>query len=258
MYSKEELQHGLSTRIIGKKIFVFDTIDSTNACAKLLGEAGTEEGCVVTSDFQTSGRGRHGHAWIANPGENLLFSLLLRPALSTESAGLLTLYASAAIARAIEHATGQRIECKWPNDLLLNGKKISGILLENSFQQEALSYSVIGAGINVNQREFPSELGDRATSLARERTTACDRKNLLQAILREMDLLYQDVQKGDFDLVTKEWARRCTMFGRSITVEQHDRTISGIALRLNRDGGLVVETPRGTETVYAGDVSVVA
>jgi BirA family biotin operon repressor/biotin-[acetyl-CoA-carboxylase] ligase len=258
MYSKEELQQGLSTRVIGKKIFVFETIDSTNACTKLLGEAGTEEGCVVTADFQTSGRGRHGHSWVANPGENLLFSLLLRPVLSTESAGLLTLYASVAIARAVEKEIGGTIECKWPNDLLLNGKKISGILLENSFQQEALAYSVIGAGINVNQPEFPTELNDRATSLARERKTACDRKHLFQTILQEMDLLYQDVRKGDFSLVIKEWARRCTMFGRPVTVEQHDRTISGIVLRLNDDGGLVLETPQGTKTVYAGDVSVVA
>jgi BirA family biotin operon repressor/biotin-[acetyl-CoA-carboxylase] ligase len=258
MYSKEELQQGLSTHVIGKRVFVFETIDSTNACAKLLGEAGTEEGSVVTSDFQTSGRGRHGRAWIANPGENLLFSLLLRPTLSPELAGLLTLFASVAIARGVEKEIGRPIECKWPNDLLLNGKKISGILLENSFQHEALAFSVIGAGLNVNQHEFPTELADRATSLALERKTACDRKHLFQTILQEMDFLYQDVRKGDFNLVTKEWAARCTMFGRQVTVEQHDRTISGIALRLNDDGGLVLETPEGTQTVYAGDVSVVA
>jgi BirA family biotin operon repressor/biotin-[acetyl-CoA-carboxylase] ligase len=258
MYSKEELQHGLSTQVIGKKIFVFETIDSTNACAKLLGEAGTEEGCVVTSDFQTSGRGRQGRSWVANPGENLLLSFLIRPTVSTGSAGLLTLFASVAIARAVEKEIGRPVECKWPNDLLLNGRKISGILLENTFQHEALAYSVIGAGINVNQREFPEEIADRATSLAREHKTTLDRKHLFQTILKEMDLLYKDVRNGNFSLVTKEWAKRCTMFGHPVTVAEHDQTISGIALRLNDDGGLVLETPHGTRTIYAGDVRVVA
>jgi BirA family biotin operon repressor/biotin-[acetyl-CoA-carboxylase] ligase len=157
----------------------------------------------------------------------------------------------------VEKASGCPIECKWPNDLLLNGKKFCGILLENTIQQSGLSYSVIGAGVNVNQTAFPPELEQRATSLARECSTTYDRKELLQRILREMDSLYDDVRLGKLDRVSKEWANRCTMFGQLVTVEQHDRTISGVAVKLHYDGGLVLETPTGTTTVYAGDVTVV-
>ena len=129
MYSKEELQQGLNTQVVGSKIFVFETIDSTNACARTLGDAGTQEGAVVVTNFQTSGRGRLGRTWLAEPDANLLFSVLLRPRISVDVSGQLTLYASVAIARAIEQCVGAPVECKWPNDLLLNGKKFCGILL---------------------------------------------------------------------------------------------------------------------------------
>jgi len=257
MLAKEEIERGLNTRLIGRKTFVFETIDSTNACTKTLGDAGMEEGAVVLAEFQTTGRGRHGRSWLAQPGQNLLFSVLLRPAIPKDLSGLLTLYASVAVARAVESMTGCAIECKWPNDLLLNGKKFCGILLENVFQQGELSYSVIGVGINVNQMEFPSELELRATSLARECRSTYDRAHLLQLILHEMDSLYDDVRRGKLESVSKEWSARCTMFGQEVSVEQHHTIISGVAVKLHYDGGLVLDTPSGTTTIYAGDVTIV-
>jgi len=258
MYSKEELSQGLETAIVGKKFFVFDTIDSTNACARTLGDAGTAEGAVVVADFQTSGRGRLGRTWIAEPGENLLLSVLLRPRISIANTGLLTLFASVGIARAIERHIGEPVECRWPNDLLLHGKKFCGILLENLFQQSEVSYAIIGAGINVNQRIFPDEISPRGTSLAIETGMSFDRKKVLQTVLSELDTLYPPVQRGDFDAIVPEWIKRCTMFGKPVTVQQHDHTMSGIARRLNHDAGLVIETDTGLQTVYAGDVSVVS
>jgi BirA family biotin operon repressor/biotin-[acetyl-CoA-carboxylase] ligase len=258
MYSKDELSQGLTTEIVGKKIFVFDSIDSTNACARALGDAGTAEGTVVIADFQTNGRGRLGRSWQAEPNSSLLFSVLLRPPISIETSGLLTLYASVAIARATERTIGQPVECKWPNDLLLGGKKFCGILLENSFQQGGLSYAVVGAGVNVSQQSVPPELSERATSLAIATGKMIDRKLLFHSILSEMDALYQQARKGDFAYITSEWTRRCSIFGKSVTVQQHDRIISGTALRLNEDAGLVIRTQEGPETVYAGDVTLVS
>jgi len=258
MYSKEELSKGLDTSIVGRKFFVFDTIDSTNACARTLGDAGTAEGAVVVADFQTSGRGRLGRTWIAEPGESLLLSVLLRPRVSIANAGLLTLFASVGIARAIERHIDEPVECKWPNDLLVRGKKFCGILLENLFQKTEVSYAVIGAGINVNQKKFPAEIASRGTSLAIETGRTFDRKKLLQAVLTELDTLYPPVQEGDFDAIVPEWIKRCTMFGKPVTVEQDNHTMSGIARRLNHDAGLVIETGTGLQTVYAGDVSVVS
>ncbi|MBI3111589.1 MAG: biotin--[acetyl-CoA-carboxylase] ligase [Ignavibacteriales bacterium] len=257
MLSKEEVQRGLNTRIVGKKMFVFESIDSTSTCAKALGDAGTEEGAVVVAEHQSQGRGRHGRTWEAEPEKNLLFSILLRPSLEKDSAGLLSFYASVAIARAIESTTGIPVECKWPNDLLINGRKCSGILLENSYQQNVLSYSVVGAGVNVNQIEFPSAFGNRVTSLALECGNEYDRKQILQKILGELDLLYLSVMREDFSRILDEWLRRCRMFGHDVTVRHHNREVRGTAVRLNEDGGLVIQTSGGITTVYAGDVSVV-
>ena len=258
MYSKEELQQGLTTQVVGSKIFVFETIDSTNACARTLGDAGTQEGAVVVTNFQTSGRGRLGRTWLAEPDANLLFSVLLRPRISVDVSGQLTLYASVAIARAIEQCVGAPVECKWPNDLLLNGKKFCGILLENSSQQSELSYAVIGAGINLNQQSLSPEIASRATSLSIETGKTFDRKQVFHVVLQELDLLYKSARKGDFSFIEAEWTRRCLMFGKTVTVQQHDHTIAGTVLRLNHDAGLVIATSDGLQTIYAGDVTLIS
>jgi BirA family biotin operon repressor/biotin-[acetyl-CoA-carboxylase] ligase len=258
MYSKQELSQGFATQVVGNKFFVFEKIDSTNACARTLGDADTPEGAVVVADFQTNGRGRQGRTWFSEPESNLLFSVLLRPVVKIEMAGLLTLYASAAVARAIEQCVGESVECKWPNDLLLRGKKFCGILLENSFQQSGLGYAIVGIGINVNQKTLPPEIAGGATSLARETGREYDRKKVLHAVLTEMDFLYSAAGKGDFSLVVTEWTKRCLMFGKSVKVQQHEHMIEGTALRLNHDGGLVISRNGLEQTVYAGDVTLVS
>ncbi len=257
MYSKEELQRGLKTKIIGKKLFTFDTIDSTNACAKTLAAAGTEEGAVVVSDFQTKGRGRQGRSWFTEPGTNLLLSCILRPCISMEQVGLLTIFASVSVGRALQAVTSTVVECKWPNDLLINKKKCCGILVENSINKQSLEYAVVGIGINVKQKSFPQEIKGRATSLALEFGTEFDRREIFQKVLEELDVLYSDVGKGNFEPVINEWNARCTMFGRKITVTQAETKISGTALRLSDDGGLVIDTVEGKKTIYAGDVTVI-
>jgi BirA family biotin operon repressor/biotin-[acetyl-CoA-carboxylase] ligase len=256
MLSKEELQQGLSTHIVGRKLFVFASIDSTNACAKTLADAGTEEGAVVVADFQTAGQGRQGRSWQSEPGANLLFSCILRPQLPQEQAGLLTFYASVAVARALEAVAGTTIECKWPNDVLLNGKKCCGILLENSFVGGAISSSILGIGVNINQLHFPPDLEKRATSLRRELGMEFNRNHILQAILGELDALLPEVKQGAFERILSEWNARCTMFGKSITIANHDSTFVGTALRLHTDGGLVVDTAEGRRIVYSGDITV--
>lgn len=258
MYSKEELLQGLNTLVVGNKIFVFEKIDSTNACARTLGDVDTPEGAVVIADFQTNGRGRQGRIWVSEPHSNLLFSVLLRPTVKIELAGLLTLYASTAVARAIEQCIGEPVECKWPNDLLLHGKKFCGILLENSFHQSDLGYAVIGVGINVNQQALPPEIAERSTSLARETGKEYDRKKIFQAVLTEMDGLYKSAGKGDFSRIVTEWTKRCLMFGKSVKVQQDDQVLEGTALRLNHDGGLIISASGREQIVYAGDVTLVS
>jgi BirA family biotin operon repressor/biotin-[acetyl-CoA-carboxylase] ligase len=254
--SKENLQGGLKTSLFGSKLFFFESIDSTNASAKTLAQAGSSEGTVVTAEFQTHGRGRHGRSWTATAGENLLFSVVLRPALPRASAGLLTFFAAVSVARGIEQVCGTPIEYKWPNDLLLKNRKTCGILLENSFGDRTIDYAVIGVGINVNQREFNGDLGRRATSLALEIGRPVDRIKLFSSIMTSMESAYGDVRSGDFSGLLKDWNARCTMFGHQVTVAQNDGGISGKAVGLNADGGLILETATGRRTIYAGDISL--
>ena len=256
MLSKEEILKDLATKCIGKKLFVFKSLDSTNVCAKTLAEAGAEDGTVVVADFQSEGRGRLGRRWEAKPGTSLLFSTVLRPALPNESAGLLTFFVAISVARALERETGLPVECKWPNDLLLNGKKVSGILIENSVSQQNLAYSVAGIGLNVEQESFPEQLQEKATSVLKESGKKIDRTSLLRCILLEMDELYDDVRSQRFGRILKDWNSRCTMFGKNITVLQHDHRVDGSAVGLSSEGGLILETAHGTETVYAGDVTI--
>jgi len=256
VYSKQELQEGLSVSLIGKKIFAFETIDSTNSCAKTLAEAGMEEGSVVLADFQSAGKGRLGRTWFSEPGKNLLFSFILRPDMDSRSAGTLSLFAAAGVARGIESFTGRCIECKWPNDLLLRGNKFCGILLESSFSADKLDYAVIGVGINVNQTEFDSGLLHRSTSLSIETGAPLDRKALFQSILHSLDSLYAQMQNRNNSGVMKEWLSRNSMIGKQTTVFQDGQKFSGIVQAFNEDGSMVLSTSGGLQSFYSGDVTL--
>lgn len=257
MIPKDHILKGLKTNVVGKKLFVFESIDSTNACAKTLAETGTPEGTVVVADYQTAGRGRLGRTWISEPGCNLLFSIVLRPTLPKESSSLLTFFSAVFIARALEKISDHPVECKWPNDILMNGKKCCGILLENSFTLDRLDFSVVGIGINVNQSRFDDNLAERATSMIREYGTEVDRTKFLQTLLREADTLLPALKKGETKTIMDEWNKRCTMFGKPVTLSHGDDIVSGTALRLNGDGGLIIKTQTGQSTFYAGDVTIV-
>jgi BirA family transcriptional regulator, biotin operon repressor / biotin---[acetyl-CoA-carboxylase] ligase len=256
MYSEQELQRSLTTKVFGRKLFVYESLDSTNRCAKAFASKGAEEGTVVIADIQTAGRGRFGRTWLAEPGSSILFSVVLRPAFCKEKIGLLSYFAAAGIALAVEPLTGIPFECKWPNDILINGRKFCGILMESTFQKNELDYIIIGIGINVNQMNFPGELEGKATSLRKECGREFDRKSLICTILSSLESLYGDVQKGDFNTVLREWKTRATLFRNQITLTQADARIDGIAVGLADDGGLILETKTGTRVFYAGDVSI--
>jgi BirA family transcriptional regulator, biotin operon repressor / biotin---[acetyl-CoA-carboxylase] ligase len=256
MYSKEELQSGLTTNTFGKKIFIYDSIDSTNACAKMLAGTGAEEGTVVIAEYQTAGRGRLGRTWQAESGSNALLSIIIKPMLEINKVGLLPFFAAAGVALAIEEVSGLRCECKWPNDVLLNNKKCCGILMESSFQHNVLDHAIIGIGVNVNQKVFGGDLKERATSLSQECSREFDRREVVQKILASLESLYSKVKNGDFETTLSEWKSRTTIFGKQITLIQVSEKIHGRAIALSADGGLVLATPNGQRVCYAGDVTI--
>lgn len=254
--TEKDLKLGLRTGSFGQKIYFFESLDSTNNCAKALANCNIPEGAVVYSEFQTLGRGRMGRSWMAASGQNLLFSLLLRPNLNAEQVNLLAFYAAISVSEAVESLALLPVEVKWPNDLLANGKKFCGILSEASFKKETLDFVVVGIGINVNQVDFPKELELTATSLKRELGRNIDRVNLFQKVLSRLEKNYLTAQEGKLDQVLQEWEKRCRMINREITVDHQGRVLKGVALRVAHDGGLVLQVDGNQVTVVAGDVTV--
>jgi BirA family biotin operon repressor/biotin-[acetyl-CoA-carboxylase] ligase len=256
MYSKEELQKGLYTHIFGKKLFVYEIVSSTNTWAKKIAAIGAEEGTVVIADYQTEGRGRIGRTWISESGSNLLFSIIIRPRLDATKASLLTFFAAVGVSYAIEGSTNLHCECKWPNDVLINGQKCCGILLESAYKNNILDYTIIGIGLNVNQKDFGNDLNGKATSLYRECGKEFERKEIFHRVLVSLESIYPDVKKGYFDMTIREWNSRAKMLGKNITLTQNSEVVSGRAVGLDSDGGLIVETREGERVFHAGTVTI--
>ena len=257
MHTEHSLRKGLKTRVFGNKIYTFETIDSTNNCAKAVAGCGALEGTVIIAEHQSAGRGRLGRYWQANPNENLTFSIVLRPRVEPDALNLLPLYVAVALSQAVERTTGLQVECKWPNDLLINKKKFAGILIEASIKQNILEHVVVGIGINVNQETFSGDLKGKATSLRLQLHTAVDRADLFRAILSSLEQGYNAVNSDGFQSIVPFWLSRSSMINTHISVSQQGHVISGIVKGLSNDGGLVLKTENSEQTLFAGDVTIV-
>lgn len=247
------------TSCLGREVRVFQETASTNDLIEQMASHGVAQGMVVVAESQTRGRGRLGRTWSSLPGKGLWFSVLLRPQIRPQAAPQLTVAAALSLWRAVYQLTGLSSEIKWPNDLLIQGKKISGILTEMSAEMDHVKHLVIGAGLNVNHqpRDFPAELRSQASSLALASGQLWNRSDLLVAILREMDSAYRKISSGGFSALAEEWRQRCTTLGRQVTIRQGNRLIHGLAETIDEEGALLVRTQHGRlERVTGGDVTV--
>jgi BirA family biotin operon repressor/biotin-[acetyl-CoA-carboxylase] ligase len=247
------------TKIIGRDIKVFEQTTSTNDIMEKLARDGVKEGVVVFAESQTRGRGRLGRKWISPERKGLWFSILLRPALRPQETTQLTVASATALRRAIESETGLKPEIKWPNDILISGKKVAGILTELSAEVDRVKHIILGIGIDVNldADEFPADLKKIATSLKIEAGEIISRAELAVAILRELDFDYARIGGGKFSAVADEWESGCATIGKNVTVHIGDRKIRGRAESLDDDGALLVRTEHGhLERVIGGDVTV--
>jgi BirA family transcriptional regulator, biotin operon repressor / biotin---[acetyl-CoA-carboxylase] ligase len=252
----DDIRTRLTTQLFGKEIHYRDALPSTNIFAKALLQNGAIEGALVITDHQTDGHGRSNRKWYSEPSKNLTFSVIVQPTIAPERLGGLSLYAGLSVAEAIEEIASLRPTCKWPNDILLNGKKICGILSEAIFEYNQLKGVVIGIGINVNQRVFPAELQSTASSLTLETNQEYDCIALLSSVLERMERNYQLVQSAQMDQVFESWKQYTTMFGQMISVHQTENIITGIAARLDDDGGLILLTSNGEQKILAGDITI--
>lgn len=246
-------------RIVGRDIRVFQETTSTNDIVEKLARDGVKEGVVVFAESQTQGRGRLGRRWVSPAGKGLWFSVLLRPKLRPQEATQLTVAAATALARAIQRQTNLVPDIKWPNDLLLRGRKVAGILTELSAEMDRVNHVILGIGLDVNlvAEDFPPDVRKIATSLKIESEAAVDRAALAAAILQELDRDYARVCDGGFAELADQWESRCTTLGRNVSVLIGDRQVRGRAEALDDDGTLLVRTEHGRiERIIGGDVTV--
>lgn len=245
--------------VIGREIHVFKETASTNDVVEKLARDGAKEGVVVFAESQSRGRGRLGRKWHSPAGQGLYFSVLLRPRLRPLEATQFTVVAATALVRAIEAITSVRPTIKWPNDLLVEGRKIAGVLTELSAELDTIKYLILGIGLDVNQTtgDFPPELRGIATSLRIAGGHSVPRPELATRILNELDADYARVRRGQFDEVADEWEARCTTIGRNVAIRIGDRVIQGCAESLDDDGALLLRTQHGRlERIIGGDVTV--
>ena len=247
------------TRLVGRDIHVFQETTSTNDVIEKLARDGVREGVVVFAESQTRGRGRLGRKWVSPTRKGLWFSILLRPNLRPQETTQLTVASATALRRAIFQQTRLPVEIKWPNDILINGKKVAGILTEMSAELDRVRHVIPGIGIDVNQdvSEFPAELRKIATSLKIETGEAIPRAALATAVLQELDKDYFRACTGKFSEIAEEWVEHCGTIGKDVTVRIGDRAVRGCAESLDDDGALILRTEHGRlQRITGGDVTI--
>ncbi|MGA2866611.1 MAG: biotin--[acetyl-CoA-carboxylase] ligase [Verrucomicrobiota bacterium] len=247
------------SRVIGRDIRVFQETTSTNDVVEKLARDGVKEGVVVFAESQTRGRGRLGRQWLSPPQEGLWFSVLLRPDLRPLEATRLTVASATALRRAIHSQTGLEPEIKWPNDILVHGRKAAGILTELNAELDHVKYVILGIGVDVNlsSASFPAAWRHLATSLKAQLGKPVSRPQLAVAILRELDLDYARLAAGRFADIADEWEKHCGTIGRHVVIRVGERQIRGRAEALGEDGALLLRTEHGhLERIIGGDVAL--
>ncbi len=252
-----EIKAGSENRLIGREVVYFAETDSTNLRAQALGDDGAAEGTVIIADRQTAGKGRLGRQWFSPPGVNLYASVLLRPPIPPRRAPQLTFVSALAVARAIEETSGLEPTVKWPNDILLDGRKVAGLLNELNAETERVNYVVLGIGVNLNMTadQFPGDLRYPATSLALQKGEPVSRVTFARALFRHIDQLYELYLLKGFSPLLHAWESLFELTGQPAEVDYQDRVLRGIVEGLDSDGALLLRLPNGeTERVLAGDV----
>jgi BirA family biotin operon repressor/biotin-[acetyl-CoA-carboxylase] ligase len=255
--SPEAITAGLGTLLIGRQVLVYQTVPSTNRMVAEMAAQNAEEGLVVLAEEQTAGMGRRQRRWFAPPGTSILLSVLLRPEIPASDGFLVTMMASVATLNAIEAETGLVGALKWPNDVLIRGRKTAGVLVECQIQSATVVSAVVGIGINVNfdPAQIP-EIPPGATSLKVELGHPLPRAPLVRALLRRLDELYQLLKAGQGVLIFQIWRERLSTVGQRVKVLLPQETLTGLAEEITPEGGLVLRLDDGTRrVVHAGEVA---
>lgn len=252
-----EIHNGLRTKTFGREIESCDRIESTNDLARKRGINGAQEGTLILADCQLAGRGRHGRRWHAAPGSSILASLILRHRLLANQLGLPSIVGAVAIAAAIRELTDVNATIRWPNDVLICGKKVSGILIELDYDRDRQPFAVMGFGVNVNTllTDFPKELQDSATSLRIEEGRVFSRVALIQSILHRLEEYYLHLKSGEISRLISRANALSSTIGRWVQIQTAERIIDGRDEGIDQDGGLLLrDESGGVRKVLIGEV----
>ncbi len=252
-----QVQETLSANIFGNPLHYFHEINSTNTHLRELAESGAPQGIVVVAETQTQGRGRLGRRWESPGFANLYLSILLRPKLSPAHAAQITLVAAVALADVVDTYVPGRAAIKWPNDILVGGKKLAGILTEASCDAERVHYVILGIGVNLNYpvAAMPDEIRGRATSLIEVTGAAVSRESFLLRLIQGVERCYGELEQAGFDALAPRWESYFAWRGKRVRVELLDQVTTGTAQGIDRDGALIVMDDGGVaQRIVAGDV----
>lgn len=252
-----EIKHNLCTEVLGQEIWYKEEMDSTNNTAKALAREGAKEGLLVIADRQSQGKGRLGRSWASPAGTGIWMSLVLRPHILPRYASQLTLIAGLNMCEAIQEITGLEARIKWPNDIVINGKKVCGILTEMSAEMEGINYIVLGIGVNVNMAYFPEEL-PYASSLAREGKKEYSRKEIIKDFLEKFEKDYKAYKKQpDLIAIIERYEKNCITLHKKVKLLMSNEELIAKATGINSEGELIVILEDGSSKVVAsGEVSV--
>ena len=255
--SESELQSIRKTNWAGREIFYYDVIDSTNIKAKQLAEEGHPAGTLVVAEKQETGRGRRGRSWDAPAGSGIYMTLVLKPEINPNNASMLTLVAALAVAGGITKCTGTQAGIKWPNDIVMEGKKVCGILTEMSAQFDYVNHIVVGIGINVHNEHFPKEIEEMATSIYLQTGEHINRAALIEEILEQFEHYYAIYLKTeDLSGLVKEYNAALVNMNKNVRVLDPKEPFEGKAMGINERGELIVDTWESRKLVSSGEVSV--
>ncbi len=248
-----EVKTGLQTKFIGRKIYYYESLGSTMDMALPLGIKGEPEGAIVLAEAQTKGRGRLGRQWVSPKYKGIYASIILRPKISPQAAPILTLLSAVSICEAIKEVTQIEAQIKWPNDILINNKKLGGILTELNAEMDEVRFVVIGIGLNVNNDK--KNLVSCATSLKEQKKENVNRINFLQELFRKIEANYLLFQTRGAGLIIEKWRDYNITLGKRVKVYAHKEHYEGEAIDIDTDGGLLLRSDSGlTQKVTAGDV----
>jgi len=258
-WNEELLKNRLAGKLIGHKLYYYPEIGSTNDEAYRLGLEGAPEGTVVIADMQTKGKGRLQRVWHSPAGINLYTSIILRPQIKTAAAPQISLVAGVAVTELLGQFCPGRVELKWPNDVLINGKKICGILAQMKTEADQIDFVVVGIGMNVNirQDQFPADITDIATSLWAETGREISREDLIISLYEIFAKWYKKLLQDGFASIKERWLHYAAMIGRNVQISYFNETLTGKALGIDDSGALILFDSHGkTINITAGDATI--